>query len=180
MKFFTCKKVDYPPYLKFDCCARDERELLDRQLGAKTREELTLNEGVFREDDIPELENGIYPVDYSNGGFVARSREQLFAAEMEQRGTDRRRYVGACDRQVGASIGEGFEFDGCRFSLSPHAQLNWLRIGLSCAQGAFREVDVPTADDKLYRLTADRVEPFCQAFSKKVESCLLNNAKFNE
>jgi hypothetical protein len=180
MKFFTCTRVDYPPYLKFDCCARDVQELLERGLGSYDDGVLTLVENVYSEDNIPPIENGIYPVDFEKGAFVPRCQQQLDAARMAQQKADRQRYVGACDREVATNIGQGFDFDGHRFSLSANAQLNWLRVGVNLSLGLLKDVSLPTLDNDIYLLKSSKASLFLQAYSDRVEKCLLNNAKFNE
>ena len=180
MKYFFCTRVDYPPFLKFDCCARDEEELLWRQLGSEEDGLLRLKKGVFKECDIPELENGIYPVDIKDGEVIPRDPVQLAAAATEQKEKDLRRYVTQCDKGVSQIIGEGFEFDGHRFSLSANAQLNWLRVGVDLSLGVFQEGNIPTQDNQLYRLTASQVRSFYLSFCSKVENSLLENEKFKK
>lgn len=180
MKYFSCTRVEYPPFLKFDCCARDEEELLWRQLGIEKDGLLVLKKGVFQECDVPELENGIYPVDYEDGVLIPRDPEQLAVAASEQKEKDKRRYIVQCDKGVTQRIGEGFEFDGCQFSLSANAQLNWLRVGVNLALGMFQEGDIPTQDNQLYRLTASQARNFYLSFCSKVENSLLENEKFKK
>lgn len=178
MKYFTCTKVDYPPYLKFDCCSRDTDELLKRGLGVLQRGELTLQKGVFQENEIPPLENDIYPVDYHECCLIPRDKQQLKAAKQAFEEKVRLRYVASCDKKVSACIEAGFEFDGFRFSLSANAQLNWLRVGVSLSLGVLKDTPIPTLDDSLYVLTTPKAAAFFAAFCSKIDDCLLDNEKF--
>jgi hypothetical protein len=151
MRYFTCERIEQKPFLKFDCCARDESELVERQLGINGDESIILAPGVFREDELPKKEYGVYVLDLKDGVLIPRDPTQLSVAASEIKMREAELLLRKQDALVQNNIAEGFVFDGHIFSLSSNAQINWLRIGQDLILSRFKDREIPTRDNQLYR-----------------------------
>ena len=74
MKYFSPRKVDYKPYLIFDCVAKDDEDLKQRQLT-----------NAIAEDALPEVKGGICVKDLDDkGNLINRDLQIIAEGELQE------------------------------------------------------------------------------------------------
>ena len=180
--YYQARISEQKPYLVFDCVARSDDELIERQLCQGTtdaegnfvpNQPLEPIKGVLAEKDLPKEVFGICEKTLdSAGNLVPVSATVLATAKAEFEAEEKVAKCQTIDRETEQAIAAGFAFDGQTFSLSQNAQLNWQGIWLAHQANIFKDQEVATKSGGAYLLKKAKVLEFVKAANKAVTDAL--------